>query len=163
MKKIILYSAVAFVLGIAVGALAMLIAFPFLFPPAEVNESVANVDDKTVTATGAFIHPDPDDPVHWGKGGVSLYEQGESMEVFLEADFEVGPGPDYYLYLVDASDIRNNAAFEAANHVEIARLKSFRGSQVYPLPASVQPEDYQSVVVWCKTFGELITSAGLQH
>src|SRR5574342_183450 len=34
-------------------------------------------------ATGTFIHANPGDPVHWGRGRVSVYER----VVFLESDF----------------------------------------------------------------------------
>jgi hypothetical protein len=44
-----------------------------------------------LVASGAFIHANPSDPVHYGKGKVSVYEH----TVFIEPDFEVGPGPAF--------------------------------------------------------------------
>ena len=53
-------------------------------------EQLTEADRSSLVATGAFIHANPSDPVHWGKGSVSVYERA----VFLEPDFEVGPAPD---------------------------------------------------------------------
>src|SRR5262245_20067106 len=80
-------------LGFALGIFFFFEIFP---PPPAVNEVMAEADKTRLVATGTFIHADPSDRVHWGKGRVSVYER----TVFLESDFEVGPGPDYYVYLV---------------------------------------------------------------
>ncbi len=161
MNKTVIYVVLALILGSAIGAFAMLLAFPFLFPPAEVNETIADLDSKTATTAGRFIHPDPDDRLHWGKGGVTVYAGDGQYEVLLEDDFEVGPGPDYYVYLSDGAAIRSNADFENAANTSIGRLKSFSGSQVYAVPAGVDFDSARSVVVWCRTFSMLITSAEL--
>ncbi|MDX1518919.1 MAG: DM13 domain-containing protein, partial [Gammaproteobacteria bacterium] len=146
MKKTALLMGLALIVGIAIGAFGMLIAFPYLFPPAEVNESVQDVDSKSAIAKGEFIHPDPSDPVHWGRGHVTVFAQGNHHELYLEPDFEVGPGPDYYVYLSSGTDIRSNEDFEAASNISIGRLKSFRGSQVYPVDDNVGIEQMASVV-----------------
>ncbi len=161
MNKTFLVGVVALLVGIVAGAGGMLLAFPFLFPPVEVNEQLRNVDSKSTIASGTFIHPDPDDRAHWGKGNVRVVQGGDGLEVFLEPDFEVGPGPDYYAYFVAASDIVTNDQFEQAEKTMISRLKSFRGSQVYAVMSDVPEPQRQSVVVWCRTFGMLITSATL--
>jgi hypothetical protein len=56
-------------------------------------------------ATGTFIHANKSDPVHWGKGKVSVYQRA----VFLEPDFEVGPGPAFHVYLVPKPSIRSSS------------------------------------------------------
>src|SRR5688500_16922581 len=84
--------------GIVIGLAAGLIVFPFVFAPPPATEQRAQAD-QTKLASGQFIHADPSDPAHWGKGGVSLFEGA----VFLESDFEVGPGPAYHVYLSDSS------------------------------------------------------------
>lgn len=53
-------------------------------------------------------------------------------------------------------------AFRDATTFEIGKLKSFSGSQVYRVPESVDFAGLKSVAVWCKTFGQLITSADLR-
>ena len=79
--------------------------------------------------------------------------------MFLGEDFEVGPGPAFHVYLVEASDILISADFEAAGKRDLGRLRAFRGSQVYPVGNDIAVADYQSVVIWCEEFGVLISPA----
>jgi hypothetical protein len=88
---------------------------------------------------------------------VSVYER----TVFLEPDFEVGPGPKYHVYLVPAANIRNETAVKNAMFVDIGRLRAFKGSQRYSIPAGVDLKNYQSVVIWCEQFSVLISPADL--
>jgi hypothetical protein len=46
--------------------------------------------------------------------------------------------------------------------VDLGRLKAFKGSQNYPVPAGVDLKMYGSVVIWCEQFGVLISPATLK-
>ena len=48
-------------------------------------------------------------------------------------------------------------------YVDLGRLKAFKGSQNYPVPAGVDPATYGSVVIWCEHFGVLISPAELKR
>lgn len=139
------------------------IAYPFVFPPPEVNEQISNIDNKQKIHSGIFIHPNPSDPVHWGKGKVAVYKNGNDHEIFLEQDFEVGPGPAYHVYLSSAADVISNEQFENASNYDLGKLKSFKSSQVYQAPSNFESVQIKSVVIWCKTFSQLITSATLDN
>lgn len=152
---------VVFLIGGAVGGGVVLFYYPFWFPPAEVHEQLRDMESKQKVAAGVFIHPDPSDSVHWGRGNVELYSSPAGVEVFLTDTFEVGPGPDFHIYLVDRTDIIEEDHFTSATSLELGRLKSFRGSQVYAVPEAGFGGEPKSVVVWCKRFGQLITSANL--
>lgn len=43
----------------------------------------------------------------------------------------------------------------------LGRLRSFKGSQAYAVPAGVDLENYGSVVIWCEKFAVLIYPATL--
>ena len=161
MVKYLLSGILGLIIGLAIGIGGTIIIYPFIFPPPEVNERVADINSKTLAASGEFIHPNPDDPVHWGKGGVSIYQQENLNEVYFESDFEVGPGPAYHVYLSSGTDIKSNDDFNNAGNLDIGTLKSFKGSQIYRPPADTKMEEYKSIVVWCVAFGQLITSANL--
>ena len=161
------------VLGTAFGIALGFFFFPYVFPPPPAFEQLTQADvaprsgaapstavvDKppAPVASGTFIHANPSDPVHWGRGKVSVYER----TVFLEPDFEVGPGPKYHVYLVPKANIRKEADVKNAMFVDLGRLSSFKGSQRYPIPDGVDLKNYQSVVIWCEQFGVLITPADL--
>ncbi len=163
MNKYLLGGVLGLIIGVCTGVVTTILVYPFIFPPPEVNERIADITKKTLAASGEFIHPNPSDPVHWGKGGVSIYRQKNlnEVEVYLESDFEVGPGPAYHVYLSSGTDIKSNDDFKNAVNLDIGTLKSFKGSQIYRPPADTNMEDYKSIVVWCVAFGQLITSAKL--
>ena len=111
-----------------------------------------------VVARGTFIHANPSDPVHWGKGSVSVRPDS----IFLEESFEVGPGPKYHVYLVPMAPIRRSGDLKDQMFVDLGRLRSFKGSQRYAIPAGVDIGKYASVIIWCEAFSVLITPADLK-
>ncbi len=141
------------VLGFALG----IFFFPYLFPPPPAAEQLSEADRTPLVATGTFIHANPSDPVHYGSGKVSVYER----TVFLEPDFEVGPGPKYHVYLVPKPGVRDEAAVKDSMFVDLGRLRAFKGSQRYAIPAGVDLAKYPSVVIWCEAFSVLISPADL--
>ena len=77
------------ILGTGFGVALGFFLFPFVFPPPPAVEQLSEADRAVLVATGNFIHANPSDPIHWGRGKVGVYRSA----VFLESDFEVGPGP----------------------------------------------------------------------
>src|SRR6266446_6763101 len=145
------------VLGTGFGVALGFFFFPFVFPPPPAAEHLTEADLSPLAATGTFIHANKSDPVHWGRGRVSVYER----TVFLEPDFEVGPGPVFHVYLVPKPSIRTSGELKGMKHVDLGGLRSFKGSQRYPIPAGVDLKDYASVIIWCEQFGVLISPADL--
>ena len=145
------------ILGTGFGVALGFFFFPFVFPPPPAFEQLSEADRSNLVATGTFIHANPSDPVHWGHGKVSVYER----VVFLESDFEVGPGPAFHVYLVPEASIRNAAAVKDAMFIDLGGLRAFKGSQRYVIPAGVNLKDYPSVVIWCERFSVLISPADL--
>jgi len=164
MRKFIITFIVGALLGIAGGFAAGIFAYPFLF----LNDIVANEQvpgaaseiaaEQSVVATGTFTHANPSDPLHYGKGKVTVYQE----LLHLENDFEVGPGPKYHVYLVPEKNITPMTNVERTMFVDLGRLKAFKGSQNYAIPAGVNLSTYGSVVIWCEQFGVLISPAALQ-
>jgi hypothetical protein len=163
-------------LGTAFGVALGFFFFPYVFPPPPANEQLSEADVAPLAArpapsqavaeavakaapvaTGHFIHANPSDPVHWGRGRVSVYER----TVFLEPDFEVGPGPKFHVYLVPTAMVRKEEQVAKSMFVDLGRLRAFKGSQRYPIPEGVSLKDFQSVVIWCERFGVLISPADL--
>lgn len=159
MKKLITGLVIGGLLGGAVGFLAAIFVYPFIFLADIVaSETVAGAADKQVVANGRFIHADPDDSIHHGKGRLTLYED----TLFIGPDFEVGPGPKYHVYLVPLEEVTPDTDVEKTAFVDLGRLRAFKGSQVFPLPAGLKPADYGTVVIWCEQFGVLISPARLE-
>jgi hypothetical protein len=148
------------VLGTGFGVALGFFLFPFVFPPPPAAEQLTQLDQRArVVAEGTFIHANKSDPVHWGKGSVAVREDS----VFLGADFEVGPGPKYHVYLVPKTGIRTSADLRDQAFVDLGRLRSFSGSQRYSIPAGLDLTKFQSVIIWCEQFSVLISPADLSR
>ena len=91
MKNLAVGLLVGAILGAVSGFAAGIFYFPFLFPPDPLNEQVDNLATRVPVANGTFVHADPRDPIHYGSGGVTLYDD----LLHLEGELEVGPGPKY--------------------------------------------------------------------
>ena len=167
MIKAIINLSIGFLIGVVVGAGAMLIAFPYLFPPPVVNESVAQFDgafDRPALFTGSFREDAPgQDFAHWARGAISVHHMDENDAwIELKADFEASPGPNYWIYLNSRPDIDDEADFLADDRrVQIGKLKSFEGSQIYPVTMG-QLNDKQALTIWCETFSQYIGSANFE-
>ena len=146
------------VLGTGFGIAVGFFIFPYVFAPPPATEVLTEADRSRLVANGTFIHADTSDSIHYGKGKVSVYERA----VFLEPDFEVGPGPAFHVYLVPKAPIRSSADMKDVMFVDLGRLRSFKGSQRYAVPAGVDLKNYPSVIIWCERFGVLISPADLK-
>ena len=151
-----------FVLGLALGGAGGfaggIFSFPFLFPPPAGMETVGQRNPEQAVAHGRFIHANPADPIHYGRGGVTVYPD----LLHLEADFAVGPGPKYHVYLVPAAEVTPETAVEDTMFVDLGRLKAFTGSQNYPVPEGTDLAAFPHVVIWCEQFDVLISPARLE-
>ena len=158
----------AFIVGAAVGGVAgagaMLIAFPYLFPPAAVDETVSfdvAVSESDLWVSTAFREDSPgQDFAHWAKGQVSVFRlQDESVRIQLHEAFEASPGPNYWLYLNTTALVEDETDFLAdEGRLKLAKLKSFEGSQVYQAN-SEQMNEKRAVTIWCESFNQYIASA----
>lgn len=146
------------VMGTGFGVGLGFFAFPYVFPPPEAAETLTEIERTNVVAKGMFIHANPSDPIHYGKGGVTVYEN----TVFLESDFEVGPGPKYHVYLVPNAQVREDGHVNQSMFVDLGRLRAFKGSQKYAIPAGLDLAKFKSIVIWCEQFSVLISPADLK-
>jgi hypothetical protein len=145
------------VLGAAFGVALGFFLFPYVFPPPEAEDQLTQAESSKLLAKGEFIHVNPNDPIHYGKGGVSVHEN----VVFLNEDFEVGPGPAFHVYLVPVANVRDAGQVTGTMFVDLGGLRAFKGSQKYPIPAGVNLTKFPSVVIWCQQFSVLISPADL--
>lgn len=158
MKKAILVFAIGAVLGLAGGFALGIFVYPYIFLADIVaSEKVEEPAKRRLLARGTFIHANPSDPIHYGKGRVTIYEG----LAHLEPDFEVGPGPKFHVYLVPEKNVLPSTNVARTMFVDLGRLKAFKGSQNYPVPAGVDISRFGAVVIWCEQFGVLISPAML--
>ena len=158
MGKWLIAFAVGGLLGLGGGFGLGIFFYPHIFLSDIVGQEL--VEDRAkrkVLASGTFIHANPRDPVHYGKGRVTVYDG----LLHLENDFEVGPGPKFHVYLVPEANVVPSTNVPKTMYVDLGRLKAFRGGQNYPVPPGVDVTKFGSVVIWCEHFGVLISPARL--
>jgi hypothetical protein len=93
------------------------------------------------------------DAFHWGEGTVFVGRDAITLRG------RVAPGPDYKLYL--SPEFLETEADFARLKPKMARVgdvKTFENF-IVALPASVDPAAFNTVVVWCESFGQFITAA----
>ena len=49
--------------------------------------------------------------------------------------------------------VRDEAQVKGSKFVDLGRLRAFKGSQRYAVPADVDLKNIASVVIWCEQFG----------
>ena len=79
------------------------------------------------------------DAEHPASGAVNI----EGNTVLLE-NVEITEAPDARVIL--AKD------FDEATGVRLGKLQGFTGSHKYPIPPGKNPDDYNSVLIWCDQF-----------
>lgn len=93
------------------------------------------------------------DFLHWGEGKVSIGKR------FISLEGKVAPGPDYKLYLApDFVDTEESFNQLKSKMVQVGDIKTYENF-VIPVPETINPNEFNTVVVWCESFGEFITSA----
>ncbi|MDE0450477.1 MAG: DM13 domain-containing protein [Gammaproteobacteria bacterium] len=155
MKRALIGFVVGGLLGAGLGFTVGIAVFPYLFPPPEVNEPLPGKTQGDAIAHATFIHANPSDPIHYGRGTATIYPD----LLRLESDFEVGPGPKFHVYLVPLAEVTPDTEVEKSMYVDLGRLKAFAGSQNYAIPAGIDLANFRSVVIWCEQFNVLISPA----
>ena len=138
----------------AIGFAAGIYFLPILIAPPAPSETEVAAASKGASFTGEFRRDlEGSDRLHWGEGKVSV---GASVISLMG---ELAPGPDYKLYL-SPEFVETEAAFAQikGKMVQVGDVKTFKNF-VLSVPATIDPSQYTTAIVWCETFGEFITAA----
>lgn len=100
------------------------------------------------------------DLIHNSSGEWSLVKVGDQLFLQSSESFRSSPGPDYHIYISSKSAIKDNDEF-SAQQIEVSRIKKPNGAAFYLLKTQ-NPEDINSMLIWCKQFKEYIGSADLR-
>ncbi len=142
---------------IAVGAIgfgAGIYTLPILTAPPPATPEVLAASANAAQYRGQFRRGLADsDALHWGEGTVYVGRQTIALRGKL------APGPDYKLYL-SPQFVETEADFARLKPrmARVGDVKTFEDF-VIPLPASIDPGAFDTVVVWCESFGQFITAA----
>ncbi len=130
-------------------------------PAAVVSEAPAP-PVTTTAAPATTVPPAPvrvsDGPLrgidHRATGAAALYRLADGTAFVRFEDIDVQNGPDYVVYLVPGADRRSPGA-----GVNLGALKGNQGTQNYAVPADVDLNAPQTVLIWCRGFAVPVAHA----
>lgn len=132
-------------------------ALPILTAPdAPTEEEIATMASRAMYTAQFRRDLQDSDFLHWGEGTVSVGPDAITLIGRL------APGPDYKLYL-SPEFVETEADFNRlkTSMVHVGDVKTFENFFV-DVPPDIDPSNFNSVIVWCESFGEFITSAKYQ-
>lgn len=141
-------------LVLAVGFAAGIYTLPLLIaPPAPDAQQIGQASEGALFTAHFRRDLKDSDALHWGEGEVSV----GAARIALRG--RLAPGPDYKLYL-SPEFVETEADFARLKHrmQRVGDVKTFENF-IVELPPGVDPQRFNSVIVWCETFGEFITAA----
>ena len=112
-----------------------------------------------VLRAGSFVDADS---FHTGSGNATIYELADGSSVLRFEDFETVNGPDLRVILTTSARPESRSDVQEG-YIELAKLKGNKGNQNYEIPADVDLNQYNAVVVYCKPFHVIFTSATLSN
>jgi hypothetical protein len=100
------------------------------------------------------------DSVHKGSGTGTIYELPDGNHIVRFEEFNVTNGPQLHVLLATAPEPTTSS--ELGEYIDLGGLKGNMGNQNYEIPADVNLEQYQSVVIYCMPFHVVFSTATLQ-
>ena len=153
MKTLMIFGtthAIALAAGFALGIYLL----PILTAPTAPTAAEIQAQSGAVQFSGQFRRDLKDsDFLHWGEGTVAIARRSIALTGRL------APGPDYKLYL-SPEFVETKADFLRLKPrmARVGDVKTF-DNFIVPVPENIDPATYNTVIVWCESFGQFITAA----
>lgn len=126
-----------------------------VMPDHEMDEEMPeSTDEWQVVREGNFRDADS---LHMGSGTATIFQRGDERVLRFE-DFNVTNGPALHVLLVENVD----GGTAMGNYLDLGPLKGNIGNQNYEIPADVNLEDYNGIMIYCVPFHVVFATAPLQ-
>jgi Electron transfer DM13 len=102
---------------------------------------------------------------HQTDGRATIYNGPNGKQYLRLTNFSTSNGPDVHVLLAQSGDpsLQQEIVKGRLDSVELGPLKGNRGDQNYDLPASVDLQKYNAVVVYCERFHAVFGVAKLDN
>jgi hypothetical protein len=141
--------AIILVVAVVIGAGAWYAFRPErLFINQRVNEQFPTASAATNKLASGQFHS----AAHETKGTATVFAMADGKKTLRLTDFATSNGPDVHVYLVAASDAKDNDTVKNAGFVDLGSLKGNIGDQNYDIPVSVDLAKYRAATIWCARF-----------
>ncbi|NKF49289.1 DM13 domain-containing protein [Shewanella sp. WXL01] len=155
--RLILLLVVSHAVVAFIGFAAGIYTLPLLTASAAPEQAQLKSIQTQAEFTASFVRElKGSDSLHWGEGQVSI----NNHHIALEG--ELSPGPDFKLYLA-TEFVETEQEFNAlkSKMVQVGSVNRF-DNFIVDVPSHINPANYNTVIVWCESFGEFITAAKYQ-
>lgn len=123
------------------------------------EDMMGAMDEATVLASGEFRDGDS---FHKGSGDVALYKLAGGDHVLRFENLDVTNGPDLRVLLSPHADPMSKSELNDAGFELLAKLKGNKGDQNYEIPADIDVESVNSVIIYCYPFKVIFSVAPLE-
>jgi len=123
--------------------------------PMPPQDKPTNVD-PVVVLQGQFKDADS---FHKGSGRAAIYQLPDGSHVLRLEEFSVTNGPDLRVLL--AGHPAPTSSAELGDYLELGPLKGNMGNQNYAIPANTDLSQFKSIVIYCKPFHVVFSTATL--
>ncbi len=121
--------------------------------PDLIDSQGAVLREDLVLQTGRFVGRNN----YRAEGAARVVQlDGQNLLVF-DDDFSSSNGPDLLIYLAES---KVESGEPLGEFVSLGDLQQTSGGQVYVLPDNI--DNFQSVVIWCRAFGQLFGAADIR-
>ncbi len=120
--------------------------------------STALPSEPVVLSSGSFTRIDA---LHGAEGSATIYTLPDGQRILRLENFQANNGPDLFIGLSGHPQPRSSAEVHDTGYLELARLKANQGNQNYELPSDLDLSQYKSVVIYCKAFSVVFSTAEL--
>lgn len=101
------------------------------------------------------------DQIHKGSGTAGLYQLPDGNHLLRFEDMRVTNGPDLRVLLVEHPDPQGRDDIKEG-FLDLGALKGNVGNQNYAVPSGTEVSRFSSVVIYCRAFHVLFSSAPLR-
>ena len=153
MKKIMILMATHLIVAL-IGFGAGIYALPILTaPPAPDGTEIGAATQGAQYLTEFRRDLKDSDALHWGEGMVSVGPRAIALQG------RISRGPDYRLYL-SPEFVETEAEFARLKPrmVQVGPVRTFENF-IVAVPETIDPAAFNTVIVWCESFGQFITAA----
>ena len=127
----------------------------YLNPLGDGNEITAQ---GTIISNGQLVDADSS---HEGSGTVQIVQVEANVLELQFLEVEITNGPDLFVYLSKKPSF-SDPYDSIGEFIDLGKLTYNSGNFSYTIPSSVQLEEYNSVVIYCKQYSVVFTYATLE-
>lgn len=131
-----------------------------LTQPVQTQQSAAS----TASRSGQFVSGE-----HETTGTVRMVTANGKQTLELDQSFKTSTqGPDLFVILHRSGDVLKTTkppaySLKKQDYVIVGPLQKYSGAQQYTVPNAIQLANYQSVVIWCRSFNATFGVAKLNR